>query len=539
MTKKLESYNEELTEMLQNLKSLQEKYLAEKEKFNEHLENIEEERKKIEEKAWLDETTKQAEIESMEKVMALKTSQLQKEMAAQLKSYETTKKHYVEKNKLTVDASKAQQAAELLKIDITTKAGQEELDSRMEVHQEILAEQENFTKALQALDAEMYPKDGGEKDAPKAWKDRWKDLVQKTGDYTNAINSSTTAMFGAITKNIDQDIAIAKEKITELTKKITSAKEELKQVQIDSANDLERSKGQLLADEENKEDGDAEKMRAELEELQTLYDAKHAMDEENKRRKDEAGYQDQQLAEDQLKRFNDLKGEHVDYALSLENKTNADKEAAEEVSNLEKEKEKQEAEVKKKEKEKKKVEAAQQVIQASVNIAQGITKAWALGPIAGPIMAAVVGAAGLVQMTFMGKQINKLKDGGLLRGLSHARGGMPILGSNVEVEGGEYVVNKQSTSKNLGLLEYINGERRGLGYMDMNTYFGEQSVPPSFLTQMMNEPSVVPQLPMNESVDTNRILSAIDSINFQPRVSVTDINTVHDNMVKVDEWTGL
>lgn len=97
MTKKLESYNEELTEMLQNLKSLQEKYLAEKEKFNEHLENIEEERKKIEEKAWLDETTKQAEIESMEKVMALKTSQLQKEMAAQLKSYETTKKHYVEK----------------------------------------------------------------------------------------------------------------------------------------------------------------------------------------------------------------------------------------------------------------------------------------------------------------------------------------------------------------------------------------------------------------------------------------------------------
>lgn len=339
MTKKLESYNEELTEMLQNLKSLQEKYLAEKEKFNEHLENIEEERKKIEEKAWLDETTKQAEIESMEKVMALKTSQLQKEMAAQLKSYETTKKHYVEKNKLTVDASKAQQAAELLKIDITTKAGQEELDSRMEVHQEILAEQENFTKALQALDAEMYPKDGGEKDAPKAWKDRWKDLVQKTGDYTNAINSSTTAMFGAITKNIDQDIAIAKEKITELTKKITSAKEELKQVQIDSANDLERSKGQLLADEENKEDGDAEKMRAELEELQTLYDAKHAMDEENKRRKDEAGYQDQQLAEDQLKRFNDLKGEHVDYALSLENKTNADKEAAEEVSNLEKEKE--------------------------------------------------------------------------------------------------------------------------------------------------------------------------------------------------------
>lgn len=47
-------------------------------------------------------------------------------------------------------------------------------------------------------------------------------------------------------------------------------------------------------------------------------------------------------------------------------------------------------------------------------------------------------------------------NGGLLSGPSHATGGMPIMGSNVEVEGGEYVVNKRSTARNLPLLSAIN-----------------------------------------------------------------------------------
>ena len=47
-------------------------------------------------------------------------------------------------------------------------------------------------------------------------------------------------------------------------------------------------------------------------------------------------------------------------------------------------------------------------------------------------------------------------NGGLLSGPSHARGGMPILGSNIEVEGGEFVVNKKSAAKNIGILSAIN-----------------------------------------------------------------------------------
>ena len=47
-------------------------------------------------------------------------------------------------------------------------------------------------------------------------------------------------------------------------------------------------------------------------------------------------------------------------------------------------------------------------------------------------------------------------NGGLLNGPSHRNGGMPILGSNIQVEGGEFVVNKHAAKRNLGLLTSIN-----------------------------------------------------------------------------------
>lgn len=46
--------------------------------------------------------------------------------------------------------------------------------------------------------------------------------------------------------------------------------------------------------------------------------------------------------------------------------------------------------------------------------------------------------------------------GGIIKGNSHAEGGVHVLGSNIEVEGGEYVINKKATRENLPLLEKIN-----------------------------------------------------------------------------------
>lgn len=55
-----------------------------------------------------------------------------------------------------------------------------------------------------------------------------------------------------------------------------------------------------------------------------------------------------------------------------------------------------------------------------------------------------------------GLQNKTYANGGVLKGKSHSEGGMPILGSNIVVEGGEYVINKEATQRNLPLLEKIN-----------------------------------------------------------------------------------
>lgn len=63
----------------------------------------------------------------------------------------------------------------------------------------------------------------------------------------------------------------------------------------------------------------------------------------------------------------------------------------------------------------------------------------------------------LIKMRDSGVDVRvAMASGGRLKGNSHANGGMPILGSNIVVEGGEYVVNKKATEANLPLLEAIN-----------------------------------------------------------------------------------
>lgn len=85
---------------------------------------------------------------------------------------------------------------------------------------------------------------------------------------------------------------------------------------------------------------------------------------------------------------------------------------------------------------------------------------WAGGAIGGNIAANKNGREyALNQAANGGRQPETRAKGGLLNGPSHAKGGMPILGSNIEVEGGEYVINKKATAKNLGLLSAINNNQ--------------------------------------------------------------------------------
>ena len=67
---------------------------------------------------------------------------------------------------------------------------------------------------------------------------------------------------------------------------------------------------------------------------------------------------------------------------------------------------------------------------------------------------------GAVQIATIAKQ--KFASGGVIQGKSHSQGGVPVMNGTVEVEGGEYITNKVTTSKNVEVLTFINSKKRKL-----------------------------------------------------------------------------
>lgn len=155
---------------------------------------------------------------------------------------------------------------------------------------------------------------------------------------------------------------------------------------------------------------------------------------------------------------------------------------------------------------KKKADAATQIIQSIINTALGISSAVAQNPMGGGLPGSAIAAAmGAAQTAIIAANAAKIKksygNGGLLEGPLHSEGGIPVGATGVEVEGGEFVVNRRATAANLPLLMAING---GAGNSRLRYADGG----------VLN-------------VDTR------DYVNYQPVVSVVDINRVQEQMVRV------
>ncbi|WP_163357192.1 hypothetical protein [Dysgonomonas sp. 25] len=210
-------------------------------------------------------------------------------------------------------------------------------------------------------------------------------------------------------------------------------------------------------------------------------------------------------------------------------------------SQLAKDKEKAEKEKAKQETRAKKIELKQGLVKSVSDIAMGVAKALSMG-LPGIPIAAMIGAMGAIQIATQTRQLNKLEDGGLLRGKRHTQGGMRILGSNIEVEGGEFVINRHSTRRNLGLINYINSQRRELNPEDVNSYFDSNkrrlAYKPMF-AKYMEEGGQIPSLPLGNDMTNRQLLDAIQAIRIEPRVAVTDINRVQQSMVQADQWVGI
>lgn len=276
-----------------------------------------------------------------------------------------------------------------------------------------------------------------------------------------------------------------------------------------------------------------EEAQAKLDEVSEKYDEAVEKKEESNARLAEL--------EEEAKTATGGRAQVVQEQISREMENN--KELAIQEKELAKEKEKREKEVAKIEKKQKKTQLAQNLITGVAQTALGVTQA--LGAYPPPIsfvMAALVGALGAVNTGIIAAQMAKLEDGGLLSGKRHSEGGIPVGNTGIEVEGGEYVVNRVSTLKNLGLIEYINTSRKEVQLNDVVSYFGKGTSitpAPTFKVQYEAGGQLTNIDTVNAATSTdNRILDALNSIDFKPSVSVKEIQDVQSRMTSVRELAG-
>lgn len=198
---------------------------------------------------------------------------------------------------------------------------------------------------------------------------------------------------------------------------------------------------------------------------------------------------------------------------------------------LAKEKEKREKELEKQKKKQRKLELQQQLVQAIVSGALAVVNGLATQPFmpVGIAMGALAGVATAIQIATITKQMSKLADGGLLVGPSHAAGGIKM--GNVEVEGGEAVINKRSTAKYLPLLDAINADGNG----------GKHTLVSSSMSKFADGGTLnYERIATNgNQLDTAKIVStAIGSLDIHPVVSVVDINRGQRNLTEVRQLAG-
>lgn len=101
------------------------------------------------------------------------------------------------------------------------------------------------------------------------------------------------------------------------------------------------------------------------------------------------------------------------------------------------------------------IEASISLVTASANIIKGFSGIPVVGVVLG-LAAVAAMIAGFIAAQSKVKDATQFAKGGLLTGKRHSEGGIRIPGTNIEVEGNEFITNRRATAKYLPLLEAIN-----------------------------------------------------------------------------------
>ena len=196
------------------------------------------------------------------------------------------------------------------------------------------------------------------------------------------------------------------------------------------------------------------------------------------------------------------------------------------------EKEKEKAEHKKADLEyaqavaRKKMQESQALINAAMAVSMAAVNNWPIPAIPMMSLAAAAGAAqyAAVKSQYIPKP--SYGSGGVIQGKSHKEGGVPVLGGRAEVEGGEFITNKVTTSKNVELLEYINTKRRKINLDDLIEFYGVGSPVKKNIQTVRTkfaDGGTIPTL-RNDINLSDRMLTAFEDYSNRPvQVAVVDI----------------
>lgn len=234
----------------------------------------------------------------------------------------------------------------------------------------------------------------------------------------------------------------------------------------------------------------------------------------------------------------ELKTSRGDRRAHLIEQLNAEREAQlaslQEEQKIEKEKEINQKKQDALEKKRREQEKKNSIVQATINTFTAVTNALAVQPwFVGVALSAVALAMGMAQVAQIKKQ--KYAKGGLLKGNSHANGGIPVGQTGIEVEGDEYVINKNSTKKNLPLIDYINRSNKRLTKEDLLNWYdsGKQNVTKQTKTKFATG-GVIPTLP-NQSQEQTIVIEDDRPIVAQ----IVDIVNSADNYRQIQVLSGL
>ena len=207
---------------------------------------------------------------------------------------------------------------------------------------------------------------------------------------------------------------------------------------------------------------------------------------------------------------------------------------------IENEKKKEEEKKEKLELQQRKKERDRAVISAIISTALATANGLATQPFVpvGIAMGALATSLGAVQIALIKSQ--KYANGGVIQGKPHSQGGVKVLGGRAEVEGGEFITNKQSTSANLDILEFINSKKRRVDLNDLVTFYStKKPLPKPMAKTKFANGGEIPTL--RTDLDLNdKLVTMFEEFGRRPSVvSVVDIIKAQDKVNKVRTLAGV